>query len=79
MSWGTLSRAERDAAYNNSAAVAESPQYLARWTAASAAVRASRSEHLDLPYAAGERTKWDLFPAASCRPPATTTSPSWKL
>ena len=49
MSWGTLSRAERDAAYNNSAAVAESPQYLARWTAASAAVRASRSEHLDLP------------------------------
>jgi acetyl esterase/lipase len=69
MSWGTLSRAERDAAYNNSAAVAESPQYLARWTAASAAVRASRPQHLDLPYAAGERTKWDLFPASEAGAP----------
>jgi acetyl esterase/lipase len=69
MSWGTLSRAERDAAYNNSAAVAESPQYLARWTAASAAVRASRPQHLDLPYTAGERTKWDLFPASEAGAP----------
>lgn len=32
--WGTMSRAERDAAYNNAAAVAESAQHIARWTAA---------------------------------------------
>jgi len=29
--WGMMSRAERDAAYNNSAAVADSAHYLARW------------------------------------------------
>jgi hypothetical protein len=29
-----MSRAERDAAYNNAAAVAESAQHIARWTAA---------------------------------------------
>jgi len=62
--WGTMSRAERDAAYNNSAAVAESANYVARWTAASAVWRAAHSEHLDIPYAAKERTKWDLFPGA---------------
>jgi hypothetical protein len=69
MNWGTLSRPQRDAAYNNSAAVADSAQYAPRWLAASAPLRASRPEHMDLPYAARERTKWDLFPAADAGAP----------
>jgi arylformamidase len=69
MDWGAMSRAERDAAYNNSAAVAESADYLARWTAASAAFRAAHSKFLDIPYAPKERTKWDLFPAADASAP----------
>lgn len=68
--WGTLSRAERDASYNNSAAVSGSADYVARWNALSQAWRAAHPKHLDIPYAAKERTKWDLFPgtdpAAPC-------------
>jgi acetyl esterase/lipase len=61
--WEMLSRAERDAAYNNSAAVADSARHLARWTAASAARRAGQPGLLDIPYGPGARCKWDLFPA----------------
>jgi acetyl esterase/lipase len=67
--WGALSRAERDAAYNNTVAVADSAQQVARWTAASAEWRAAHSGHLDIPYGPRERTKWDLFPAASAAAP----------
>jgi arylformamidase len=67
--WGAMSRAERDAAYNNSAAVSDSAEHVARWTAASAALRADRPSHLDIPYASRERTKWDLFPAADPNAP----------
>jgi arylformamidase len=69
MDWQTMSRAERDAAYNNSTAVAESADHLARWTAASVAFRAAHSKFLDIPYAPRERTKWDLFPAADASAP----------
>jgi arylformamidase len=69
MTWGTLSRAERDAAYNNSAAVADSAEYAPRWLAASAPLRAARPGLVDIPYAAKERTKWDLFPAADAGAP----------
>ena len=69
MTWGTLSRAERDAAYNNSAAVADSAQYAPRWLAASAPLRAARPGLVDIPYATKERTKWDLFPAADAGAP----------
>jgi arylformamidase len=61
--WGKLSRADRNAAYNNSAAVPESADFVARWTAASQAFRAAHAVHLDIPYAGAERTKWDLFPS----------------
>lgn len=67
--WGTMSRAERDAAYNNSAAVPDSADYVARWTTASAALRAAHPKFLDIPYAPKERTKWDLFPAADASAP----------
>ncbi len=63
MDWGRLSRAERDAAYNNSAAVADSAALVAARNAASETVRAAGGV-LDVPYGAGERQKWDLFPAA---------------
>lgn len=61
--WQTLSQAERDAAYDNNKAVADSPTLIAERNAASAILRASRASALDVPYAAGERTKFDLYPA----------------
>ncbi len=60
--WGLLSQAERDAAYNNSAAVADSPVLNAAREEASAAFRAGTPLHLDLRYGARERNSWDLFP-----------------
>ncbi len=63
MNWGTMSRAARDAAYNNSAAVADSPALNAARAADSAAFRAAHPEHLDLRYGPRERNTWDLFPA----------------
>ena len=47
MNWGTMSRAERDAAYNNSEAVENSPALNAAREASSAAFRAAHPEHLD--------------------------------
>jgi acetyl esterase/lipase len=67
--WGTMARAERDAAYNNSEAVADSTEHVARWTEASAAWRTAHPDHLDIPYAAQERTKWDLYPGADAGAP----------
>jgi hypothetical protein len=48
LGWGTMTRADRDAAYNNLAAVGDSAQIMERVTAASAALRAQRSKHIDL-------------------------------
>lgn len=69
MDWGTLSRAERDAAYNNRDAVADSAALVAARQQASAAYRAARAGTLDLPYGAGDRNKWDVFPAAEASAP----------
>jgi dienelactone hydrolase len=64
MNWGTLSRAERDAAYDNIAAVPDSLALNAARAEASAAFRAAHSGHLDLRYGPRERNTWDLFPAS---------------
>jgi arylformamidase len=64
MDWGRMSRAERDAAYNNGKAVADSATLNAARIEASKAFRAARPGQLDLAYGPGERNKWDLFPAA---------------
>jgi arylformamidase len=64
MDWGTLSRKERDAAYNNTDAVAGSAALSEARIAASAAFRAAHPGALDLAYGPGERNRWDLFPAA---------------
>lgn len=62
--WGTMSRAERDAAYDNTKAVADSAALNAERIAASAACRAKWPGSLDVPYGPGERQRWDIFPAA---------------
>ena len=65
MTWGTMSRAERDAAYNNSLAVKNSAALNAAREAASAEFRRAHPGHLDLRYGPKERNTWDLFPAAN--------------
>ena len=67
--WGLLTQAERDARYNNSAAVKNSAEYMAAMTAASAERRAASPARLDLPYGPQERNKVDFFPAADAAAP----------
>ena len=62
--WGELTQAERDAAYNNPAAVADNPVLNAAREVASAVFRTTNSLHLDLRYGPRERNTWDLFPVA---------------
>jgi acetyl esterase/lipase len=69
MNWGALSRAERDAAYNNGDAVKDSATLHAAREAASAAFRAAHPEHLELRYGPRERNTWDLFPGRDPRAP----------
>jgi arylformamidase len=67
--WGLLSQAERDAAYNNPAAVPDSAGLSAAREAASLAFRAAHPGRLDLRYGPRERNAWDLFPAADPHAP----------
>jgi acetyl esterase/lipase len=60
--WGMLSQAERDTAYNNTAAVADSAVLNAAREVASSAFRLANPLHLDLRYGPRERNSWDLFP-----------------
>lgn len=62
MSWGKLTQGERDTAYNNGAAVANSAELVRERNEASAIYRAAHAGHLDLAYGLGERAKWDLYP-----------------
>lgn len=68
--WAGASQSERDAAYDNTGAVADSAALIAARDAAAAAFRAAHPGHLDLAYGEGEREAWDLFPgrdpAAPC-------------
>jgi acetyl esterase/lipase len=67
--WATMSRAERDAAYDNSGAVADVADHRETRTAASLAYRAAHEGKLDIPYGALEPQRWDLFPAAKADAP----------
>jgi acetyl esterase/lipase len=58
-----MDRAALDAAYNNGAAVADSPKIVAGWEARSARLRAAHPEGMDLRYGADERNRIDYFPA----------------
>jgi arylformamidase len=62
--WAELDRAARGACYDNNAAVPDSATQVAARNAASAAYRAAHASGLDIPYAAGARTAFDLYPAA---------------
>jgi arylformamidase len=64
LNWAALSPAERDAAYDNNAAVKHSAALIAERNQASETLRASRNSFLDVPYGDRERTKIDLYPAA---------------
>jgi acetyl esterase/lipase len=63
--WALLSRAERDAAYNNSVAVADSARLIAGLEVASAKFRASARCIRDVPYGPRERNRFDLLPATN--------------
>src|SRR5882672_10831633 len=56
-----MDRAALDAAYNNSAAVADSATIVEDWTRRTAALRSRFSTSLDLRYGSRERNRIDLF------------------
>jgi arylformamidase len=64
LSWRSLSQAERDTAYDNNKAVANSPALIVARNEASARFRAAHTDALDVPYGDRERTKIDLYPAS---------------
>jgi arylformamidase len=66
-----MDRAALGAAYNNSEAVTESPQWLARWRERSAVVRgaASPAGLLDLSYGTRPRARLDYFRSGAGTPP----------
>ena len=59
--WRGMTRAELDAAYNNSAAVANSAEKLAEWTRRSALLRERHQDTIDLAYGPLPRNRIDLF------------------
>ena len=67
--WTSLDQAKRNAAYDNNAAVANSAALIEARNAASAAYRKAHPDGLDIPYAPGARTAFDLYPAADSGAP----------
>lgn len=65
-----MDRAALDAAYDNTAAVADSAALLADFDARSAQMRAENPQHLDLRYGPAERNRIDYFAAAQTTKPA---------
>ena len=64
-----MDRATLDAAYNNSAAVADSQDWLARWRRRSAEVRASPGAKLDIAYGPRPRARLDYLPCGKKQAP----------
>jgi arylformamidase len=64
-----MDRAALDAAYDNTAAVADSQEYRTRWWEASAAIRAQPQSQLDLRYGARPRAALDYFPSGAAGAP----------
>jgi acetyl esterase/lipase len=58
-----MDQAALDAAYNNTAAVADSARWIAEWERRSAALAAEHPAYLDLRYGPRERNRIDFFPA----------------
>jgi len=64
-----MDRAALDAAYNNSEAVADSADWLARWREKSAVVRAAGGARLDVTYGARPRERLDYFSSGAKNAP----------
>ncbi|HEX2652038.1 MAG TPA: alpha/beta hydrolase [Xanthobacteraceae bacterium] len=64
-----MDRPALDAAYNNSAAVADSAQWVARWREQSAMIRARSGNRLDLRYGPRPRARLDYFPSGNKNAP----------
>lgn len=62
LDWACLTQRERDNAYDNRKAVADSPALSEERNQASEAFRAAHPGHLDLRYGPTEREAWDVFP-----------------
>lgn len=58
-----MNRAALDAAYNNSAAVADSERWLEQWRRRSGEVRGAPGARLDIAYGPRERMRFDYFPS----------------
>jgi arylformamidase len=69
MDWSKLPRATRDALYNNSAAVKNSPEMLAGFDRRSAKWREIHPLYIGIPYGEKERQKWDVFPGSDAGKP----------
>lgn len=67
--WRGMTRAQLDAAYNNSAAVKNSAEKLADWTERSKRMRAEKGELLDLVYGPRPRNRIDAFRCGTARAP----------
>ena len=67
--WQLRSQTERDAAYDNNKAVADSPALIAARNEAAAQYRAAHGAALDIPYGPRDRTKIDLYPADNSAAP----------
>jgi acetyl esterase/lipase len=67
--WSSLTQAERDAAYDNNGAVADSPALIQKRNAGSAAYRQMHPARLDIPYGLRARNRWDLYPAKDPKAP----------
>jgi arylformamidase len=68
--WASFDQATRNAAYDNNAAVADSPCWIEQRNGASALYRNAYNAKLDLAYAPiSERTAFDLYPAADPQAP----------
>jgi acetyl esterase/lipase len=67
--WRGMTRAELDAAYNNSAAVKNSAAKLADWTERSQRLRTQRPELLDIAYGPRPRNKIDIFRCGAAQAP----------
>lgn len=59
--WRGMTRSQLDAAYNNSAAVANSAEKIADWCERSASFRAQHDQSLDLRYGDRPRNRIDVF------------------
>ena len=67
--WGGMNRAQLDAAYDNTAAVADAATRRDGWIARSAEMRKNKPELLDLAYGPRERNRIDVFRCGKANAP----------